>query len=165
MTRTTDIDELKKALKFKSNAEVLRTMDKLVLRKDFHRALADAGLGMDTIAKKYKDLLDSPSDKTQLGTLIALMKSLGLDKYEVIDEGARDWEDTLLKITDEERRLRSVGEADKIIDGQVEDYEVTAPAVPNSVVLQREEETKLGKELYEIINRTNSAAAESTERP
>lgn len=150
MEHTTDVDELKTALKFKSRAEVFRTMDKLAMRKDFHDALADAGLSMHTIAEKYKSLLNSGSEKVQLGALQALTKAIGIEKYEVIDEGARDWEDTLLKISEKEREQKALGIEKKQI--VIETYDVVEPPVPQSVQLKRAEEDKIGQEIYETIN-------------
>lgn len=151
MEYTTDVDELKDALKFQSRAEVFRTMDKLAMRKDFHRALSDAGLSMDSIASRYKQLLASPSEKIQLGALTALSKALGVDKYEVIDEGARDWEQTLLNITEKERNQKAIEGKAEVVE-EIEDYEVKIPPVPESIRKQREEDAKEGQELYEIIN-------------
>lgn len=156
MEHTTDVDELKTALKFKSRAEVFRTLDKLAMRKDFHRALADAGLSMDSLAGKYKVLMESDSEKIQLGALVALSKAIGVDKYEVIDEGARDWEETLLKITEKEREQKVLG----VPAAEEADYEVVVPQTPVSVQLKQAEEKKLGQEIYDTITRTKNTAAE-----
>ena len=145
LTKTDDLEELKKVAKFKSQTEVMRTLDKLSIRKSFHDALADNGLSMGVVVNRLKDLMHSSSDKTALGAVNALLKSLGLDKYDVSDDGGKSWEEILLAVYDKEREVKKEGS----IDTEAEEYEVKVPEIPESVKKRKEEEDKIGKSLYE----------------
>lgn len=141
----TDPEELKKAAGLKRVADVYRTLDKIAIRKEYHDALARNEIDLDFITKGFKDLAESSSDKIKLGSLNALLKSLGLDKYEKQEETGKSWEEEILKISETKKDVID-GE---IVEDNIEDYEVAVPDVPVETLKRQVEEKKLGKDLYE----------------
>jgi len=139
----TNVDDLVTISGAKSAAQVLVTLDKLAIRKDYHRALSDAGLSMDSIVVGIKNLaLNSSSDSVKLQSLQTLMRSLGLDKYEKDEEAGKSWEETILQLADNTSEQLGT-------DEEVEEYKVDAPIVPESVKNRQKEEKSIAKQLYE----------------
>lgn len=138
LQHTTNLDELKKIAGFHSKVEVLRTLDKLSIRKGYHDALERSGLNLDKIVDKYKQLIDEGSDRVALGAVNAVAKSLGLDKYEVSDSSGKNWEELLL-------------EAEKVESGvpKLAKYEVEVPEIPEEEKIKEAEQQEIGKSLYE----------------
>jgi hypothetical protein len=142
---TTDIKDLRKIAKFHTDAEVYRTLDKLSIRKEYHEALGRNGLGLDTIVNGIKDLcLNAEKDDTKLKGYQFLLRSLGLDKYEVDETPGKNWEELLLKI-DSRDRLTDGG---KVSEGEVL-YEVATPEVPPEVIARKERDRELNESIYE----------------
>lgn len=148
---TNDLNDLKKVAHFHTEAEVLRTLDKLAIRKEYHEALAKNGMGPDAIVAGIKDVAltaDKAGDRLKAYTTI--LKSLGLDTYDTAEEGGKDWEEILLKINDREREdadklLASGGTS--VIEGQV--YEVKIPEIPESVRVQKEKDKSIEQSIYD----------------
>jgi len=143
LQHTDDLDELKKIAKFHTKAEVLRTLDKLSIRKGFHDALEKNGLDLNYLVEKFKGLCDSDSEKISLGAANTMIKSLGLDKYDVTESSGKNWEELLVDVIDKERE-----EGTKQIEG-VTQYDVKRPEVPEEELKKQKEESELGKSLYE----------------
>lgn len=143
----TDPKELRKILGVKSTMDVYRTLDKMSIRKEYHEALARNGISLDSIVVGIKGICEnSDSDKVKLGGFALLLKSLGLDKYEAVEETAKSWEDTILKICDKETKKLS----GDVIDGKIDDdYEVEIPPMPNLEKQARIEGKELADKLYE----------------
>lgn len=146
---TSDLDDLKKVANFHSKAEVLRTLDKLAIRRDYHDALAKNGMGPDQIVQGMKEIaLSAPKDDTRLKAYQTILKSIGLDKYEASENDGKDWEDLLLKINDKERLAIADGTLEtKSTVGKL--YEVIIPEIPESVRIQREEDSDMEKSIYD----------------
>jgi len=142
----TDVKELKKIIGVKTATEVLRTLDKMQIRKEYHQALSDAGLDLNFIVGGIKNLCekDGVSDKIKLGALQTILKSIGLDKYEKDEESGKNWEELILEIADK----KSNGE---MIEGELLDneYEVNTPKLPEEVKKRQEEEKKAAEGLYD----------------
>ena len=143
LQHTDKIEDLKKIAEFHSKAEVLRTLDKLAIRKEFHNALVNNNLDLNTITVKLKELCDDPSGKIKLGTVSLLLKSLGLDKYEVGEQGTKNWEELLLEIYEKEKTTKKIGA--QVIEGK---YEVKTPKIPQEVIDKKKETSELEKSIY-----------------
>lgn len=143
----TDPLELRKLAGMRTTAEVYRCLDKLALRREYHTALSKSGIGFGTIADKLKELMDSPSQKIQLGAVNALMKSLGLEKYEQVEDAGKSWEEELIRVSEEARKE---GRDFKQIEmEEFTDYEVVTPETPTSEKERQENERKIGRDIYE----------------
>ena len=141
------LEELRRMTKIKSNAELIRTIDKLSIRQDYHRALADSGLSLDYIVKGLKDICDnSTSDKVKSNTLFGLLKSVGLEKYEAIEQGGGSWEDIMLKIIDKQEKAKEKSESDSTVDGE---YKVCQPEIPPEETERRRKNLEMEKSIYE----------------
>ena len=142
------LNELRKMAGIKSNAEVIRTLDKLAIRQEYHRSLADNQLSLDYIVKGLKEVCDTTSsDKVKSNTLFGLLRSLGLEKYEAIEQGGGSWEDIMLKIMDKQEATKKDGvKNSEIIDGE---YEVIQPETPPEEVERRRKNTEIEKSIYE----------------
>lgn len=139
----TDVNELRKLTGMKSAADVYRTLDKLAIRKEYHEALSAGGIDLDYIVNGIKGICDKgQSDSVRLKGYQTLLRSLGLDKYEKMEDTGKSWEETLLKLTDD------VQEEQKIID-EIGEYEVIAPPVPDSAKKRQKKEKEAAKSLYE----------------
>jgi hypothetical protein len=142
MSQTTNLDELKKIAGFHSKAQVLRTLDKLAIRQEFHDALVRNGMDIDNIVSGLKELcVDSSSDKVRMSGYQTLLKSLGLDKYDIQDTKDSGWEELLLKIIDKEDNG-----ADSVIPGE---YHVEPPQAPPREVEKRRKDLDIEKSIYE----------------
>lgn len=127
----------------RSAAEVYRTLDKMQLRKEYHEALSGAGIDMPYIVAGLKNLVDnSTSDKIKLGGLQTILKSIGLEKYEKQEEDGKNWEELVLELSEEK------SEENFIDTLKVDDYEVVAPPLPESVEKRQKEERDEADELY-----------------
>lgn len=143
----TNPKELRDIAGLKSVAEVYRTLDKLAIRKEYHQALAKAGVSLDYIVKGFKNLADNAEkDDTRLKSLQSLLKSVGLDKYEKEETAAQGWEEAILKAA-EKKEIDS--DNPKMIEGEFEEYKVDVPEVPEDEKKKEEKENKVGRELYE----------------
>jgi len=148
---TSDPKELRRMIGVHTVAEVYRTLDKLALRKEYHKALEDNGVSFDYIIRNIKKVLDSEDakDSDKINAVKTLLKSVGMDKYEgEALSAAGSWEEVLIKAADkkrEETEKEGVG-----IQNLLEaDYEVKEPDIPDYVKKVQEEERELGKSLYE----------------
>ncbi len=144
----TDVNELRKMAGLKFTADVFRTLDKLAIRKEYHKALGALGIDLGYIASGIKDVADTATkDSVKLKAFQTLLRSLGLERYEADDDAGKNWEETIIsafdkgdgKITEE-----AVPKLDEIEAG----YEVDVPEMPESVKKKREDETRLARELY-----------------
>lgn len=141
---TQDPTELKKMIGVKTVAEVYRTLDKLSLRKEYHKALAEKWMTFDKIVWWIKDIAEwkCVKDDVKLKAYLAILKSLWMDKYEETTSGGGSWEDLLLEKADKE--------PEKIITPEIEaEYEVVQPVMPMSLKKRKEEELADAKRLYE----------------
>jgi len=146
LTYTTDLKELKEIAKFHTEAEVLRTLDKLSIRKEYHNALVKNKLDLDYLVSGIKKICDEGgSDKVKLNALQTILKSLGLEKYDAIETQGKNWEELLLQIHDREKGVKSVDNV-----GTVEgDYEVITPEIPEEERVRREQNKEIEKSIYE----------------
>jgi hypothetical protein len=147
LQRTTDIKELRQVAQFHSDAEVYRTLDKLSIRKEYHEALGRNGLGLDTIVGGLKDLcVNADKDDTKLKAYQFLLKSIGLDKYEVDETPGKNWEELLLKINEREQAEHK--KLPEFTEGKVL-YEVDTPAIPPEVLARKEKDREMNESISE----------------
>lgn len=126
-----------------AQAEVYRTLDRIGLRQDYHRALQDEGIDLRYIVRGIKDKAENAElDSVRLAALRMLLTSLGLNRYDVSEEGNKNWEDTLLEIAERKKEVEA-------LPAPGQGYNVDVPQMPESVKAQRKQENDLGKELYE----------------
>lgn len=139
-----DIDKSAKLAGLRNATEAYRMLDRVMIRREYHDALAEEGIDLRWIVRGIKSQAENASlDSVRLSALRMLLMSLGLNTYNVAEEGTKSWEDTLLEATEQ----AEIEEANKpaLVSGR---YNVNIPAIPESVKAQRQEEEDLGKELY-----------------
>lgn len=138
---TTDPKELRKIMGVRAVADVYRTLDKLALRKEYHEALARAGISFDFIVEGIKEIAESgEKDADRLNAFRTLLKSIGLEKYDASDSSSSGtWEEELIKKLDNK----------DILLEKKEDYEVHVPQIPESAKKIKEEEEKIIGSIYE----------------
>jgi hypothetical protein len=149
MKLTQDPQELKKMIHVKTVAEVYRTLDKLAMRKEYHEALAKAGISFEFIVDGLKDLaVGSKQDGDKLKALQTLLKSLGMDKYDGdASSSTGSWEEALLKQIESNKELPAPSAEDK--DSGPSVYEVVQPEIPESAKRQIEEENETLGSIYD----------------
>ena len=141
---TQDPQKLKQMIGVRTVAEVYRTLDKMAMRKEYHAALARAGLSLDVVVKGISDLAQfGEKEDTRLKALQTVLKSLGLEKYDASDIPAGGtWEEELLKSIEKTPDQKALPEATDV------EYEVTPPELPERMKKLREEEDALTKSIY-----------------
>ena len=144
-----DPKEWRQMIGAKTMAEVYRTLDKLAIRKEYHEALARQGIDFDIIIHGIKDIaMNAVKDDTRLKGWQTILKSLGVDKYEVAAESSKDWEKLILEASDDKKQLEK-GKSDEDVKKSLEgEYEIIEPEMPNFIKDMKKEEQELGKELY-----------------
>ena len=143
----TDPKELMKMSGIKTAAGVFRTLDKLAIRKEYHTALQNAGIDLDYVVRGIKNVCENAfKDSTKLDALKVLLKSIGLDKYDVEDTSGKNWEELVLE--DDKTRKLSTGAGRVVSDIQSETYEVTVPVMPDDVKEIRDLEERDANQLY-----------------
>ena len=116
----------------------------MAIRREYHEALANAGMTLDYVVGEIKDIIGKTnSDGTKLKALQTILRSIGLDKYEKQEDSGKTWEEVILKAIEEKDRA-SV----EVIEISTEEYEVKQPKIPESAKNRMEEEKKLADELY-----------------
>lgn len=139
---TQDPKKLKEMIGVKTVADVMRTLDKIVMRKEYHSALAKLGITFDYVAKGIKKEIDTAEKSSdRLAGLNMLLKSIGLDKYDDTSIGGGTWEDALLKIRQEEEEEGIVKE--------ISEYKVIEPEMPEAIRLAKEKANMETKKLYD----------------
>lgn len=139
LTITQDPKKLKELIGVKTVAAVYRTLDKIAMRKEYHSALAKHGLSFDYIANNLKVIIDeSRKDSDKLEGIKILLKSIGLDKYEETAIGGGNWEEVLLKISDNEQKISNVKK-----------YEVIEPPMPEHIRKAKEKANQESKSIYD----------------
>lgn len=123
--------------------DTFRTLDRISIRREYHEALSAEGIDLRYIVKGIKDRADnSPNESVRLNALKTLLASLGLDRYEVAEEGNKSWEDRLLQMNVESNPKSLPFDTNN-------GYEVNVPQIPESVKQSRKQEEDLGRELYD----------------
>lgn len=138
----TDINEMRKLAGLSKAADVYRTLDKLSLRQEYHEAFARQGITFDEILAGIRQLSMTANDKTRLAAYQTLLRSLGLDKYDKGEEGGKNWEDIISDLSENKKK--------QAIEGEIVDYEVDCPAVPEDEAKKRQEEKELTGDIYVV---------------
>jgi hypothetical protein len=159
---TQDPEKLKTMIGVRTVAEVFRTLDKLALRKEYHRELSRRGVDFGFIINGIKaECLTADKSADRLKGYQILLKSLGMDKYDDAgDKTEGGWEEALRKIVDKKEKETPMLESPKDDDEggeQIEgdddevdeEYEVSFPTMPETVRLKREEDKKHEITLYD----------------
>ena len=146
MMITGNMDKAADMAGIKTAVELYRTLDRLALRKGYHKALSDEGIDLQWIVQRIKGHADGPSGQVSMQALRMLLTSLGLNQYSVEEEGQKNWEDTLLKISNEY-------EAKQLPASTNAPYAVDTPKEPEKNKEMRSKEQQIGKELYEDQSR------------
>ena len=142
---TQDPKKLRDMLHMQTVAEVYRTLDKLAMRKEYHAALAKAGISFDYITKGIKGIADEGfKDSDKLKAFQILLKSVGMDQYKEDTTSIKGtWEELLLQKIEEGKKA---GAPLLPTPGK---YEVAFPVVPESVQRAQEEEAEMTSSIYE----------------
>ena len=130
MQTTLDPNKLRKMVGVRTVAEVYRTLDKMAIRKEYHEALARRNISLDSIIDGIKDIAEKGfKDGDRLKAYQIFLRSLGLDRYDKLEESGKSWEEALMKVMEnDEKKLDAQKD---VIDG---DYEVNAPEPPSSEI-------------------------------
>jgi hypothetical protein len=144
-----DIQKVKQIAKIHSDAELNRMIDKLSIRKEYHQALANNGMKLDTIVREIKLLCATSKDDVKLKAYTFLLKSLGLDKYEELGASGKSWEELILRISEQEK----IDNPQKVnaIEGSII-YPVNVPEIPEEVASRRKAEAEMTRSIYEPKN-------------
>lgn len=141
---TQDPNKLREMTGIATVAGVYRTLDKMAMRKEFHDALLRAGISFDYVVDGIKGIADNAEkDDTRLKALQTILKSLGMDKYDVTEaDGGGTWEEELLKLNEKRN-------ATKALPAPSADYDVKTPVIPDEVKKMRQDEDKVTGGIYE----------------
>lgn len=140
---TQNPDELRKMIGVKKVADVFRTLDKLSLRKEFHKALVKSGIDFEYIVGGLKTEAETAiKSADRIKVYQTLLKSLGMDSYDDASEGGGKWEEDLIKKIEEDKQKQ------KLLEEPNGEYYVNMPEVPESVKRKKEAEKELGKSIY-----------------
>lgn len=140
---TQDPKKLKEMIGVRTVAEVYRTLDKIVMRKEYHVALAKFGITFDYIVEKIKYEIDNAEKSSErLMAINILLKSIGLDKYEESATQGVGWEEALLKLSEGKEETKEKA----LVGGE---YEVVQPIIPEVIRIAKEKEKQEGRSLYE----------------
>jgi len=139
----TDVKDLRKLAGLKTVAEVYRTMDKMSMRREYHNALAALGVDFMYLVGGIKKVCDGKdsSDKDRLKGYDMLLKSVGMDKYEKMEDSGKSWEEAILALAGEGVAKDMSTDAEGV-------YEVNAPEIPDDERVKEEEEKKLADSFY-----------------
>jgi len=140
----TDPKDMKKIAGLRTAADVYRTLDKMSLRREYHEALSRCGIDFDYLIGGIKKICDkSDSDKVRLKGFEMLLRSVGLDKYDKIEDTSKNWEDTIIKLSEDGTPMGKSPTADR------SDYTVDTPLTPPEEAKKRAEEQALAESFYE----------------
>jgi hypothetical protein len=145
-----DIQKVKQIAKIHSDAELNRMIDKLSIRKEYHQALANNGMKLDTIVREIKLLCATSKDDVKLKAYTFLLKSLGLDKYEELGASGKSWEELILRISEQEKI--DSPQKQNVIEGGSIVYPVKIPEIPEEVASRRKAEAEMTRSIYEPKN-------------
>jgi hypothetical protein len=147
MKTTQDPKKLAQMSGIRTVAEVFRTLDKMAMRREFHRAFERLEIDFDFILKGIKEECTGASKASdRLKAYQILLRSLGMDSYkEKVTEGGGGWEEALQKISTKENGQEQLS----LPVAEQEEYEVERPEIPDSVKQKRDLENKEGKGLYD----------------
>lgn len=159
MQTTDDPQKLKAIVGFQRVAEVYRTLDKMSMRREYHDALARAGISFDFIVSGLKTVAETGyKDADKVNALKVLLKSLGMEKYDVSDTpSGSTWEEMILKNVNAPEKKLSLPTGDEIdIPDSVEeeespdfgDYDVVVPEAPEFIKRMEEKEDDMSSTLY-----------------
>jgi hypothetical protein len=124
---------------------VLKTLDKLAIRKEFHDALERNGLDIQSIVAGIQNIcVTAEKDDTRLKGYQTILKAVGLDKYETDDSGGKNWEELLVKLNEVENK--KLEPAKGVTEAK---YEVIQPTIPDDVKKRLEKDREVGKSIYE----------------
>lgn len=143
---TQDPKKLREMMGVKTVAEVYRTLDKLAMRKEYHEALANAGVSFEYIVGGIKGIADEGfKDTDRLRAFQTLLKSVGMDTYkENTTAITGTWEEILLKKIEEGKKEG----LDKQLSLPVQ-YEVKQPVIPESAKKKQDEEEEMTSSIYD----------------
>lgn len=136
----------KQMIGVKTMAELYRTLDKLSIRKEYHKALSNNGIDFDFIVSGIKNSCFAEKEDIRLKAYQTLLKSLGMEKYEeAAADSGKNWEEILSAASDKENAI----EASSDIIKEVDEYAVTQPEIPEFLKIKQKEEREIGRQLYE----------------
>lgn len=143
---TQDPEKLRDMLHMKKVVEVYQSIDKLVNRKEYHDALFRAGVSFDFIVNGIKGVaLNAFKDGDRLKAYQVFLKSIGVDKYENDSNGSGGtWEEELLKSIESSKTIEEQKQIGEIIQ-----YEVKQPEIPESAKKAMAEEEETTSSIYE----------------
>lgn len=118
--------------------DVFAAIDRLSLRKEFHAALGRAGLDLDTVAKRLKQVIEDDDPEISIKGISVLLKSVGLEKNEEAVAPPTGWEEEVWK----------KGEAIDTEETEDGKYEVVEPEMPESLKAEKKKEQEESEKLF-----------------
>jgi hypothetical protein len=152
---TQDPKELKKMIGVRTVAEVYRTLDKMALRKEYHKSLQKAGIDFNYIINGLKnESQTAPKSADRIKVYQILLKSLGMESYQDAgDAGGGSWEELIASKLEQNKEVNSSSIIDsseiKKLSAPNTVYDVKVPKVPDSIKKKQEKEYIVAKSLYE----------------
>jgi hypothetical protein len=134
----------KKMAGIQKMSELWKTLDKLSIRKEYHKALVRNGVDLDTIVEGIADIAKNGTETNRLKAWQTFLKSVGMDEYKIEEGGGgTGWEDMMRNIIEESPNGKSE------LDTGIEEYDVIEPEIPEEEQERMKEEREVGKSLYE----------------
>jgi hypothetical protein len=156
---TKDPEKIRQLLGLQRVSEVLSTLNALAIRKEYHSSLIRNGVEFDYLIRGIKNIADDSTEKgaTRLKAFLSLLKSLGVDKFDIPSgSSGTGWEDELMKRLEGEKKEPELLELES---GEVEEnitvhdpiveiptydpaalYKVVEPKMPERIVDQKKRE-------------------------
>lgn len=148
MQVTDNPKELRRAIGVRAVADVVRTLDKLTIRREYHESLSRNDVSLDFIVGGIKTIAQtSDKDATRLKAYQTLLRSIGLERYEDIEDKGKGWEEMLV---DMQQKQISNGGNSAFLPPTEGDYDVNTPSVPAAEESKQNAEKELGRQLYGI---------------
>lgn len=136
----TDPEELKRLSGIKRSADLMVTMDRLSLRREFHEAMYRAGLTPDKLMTTLSDHVDSTDAKVSIKAVEVTLKMLSMFRPESSSGDVKSWEEIVLE------KATAIQEGDmKQISQPV--YDVKIPEVPPDMAEMAEQVRNEGRSI------------------
>ncbi len=155
MKVTQDPEKLRQMIGVKRVADVYKTLDKMAMRREYHKALENAGVSFDfLVAGLAAEATNGEKSRDRIQALSILLKSVGMDKYDA-EEGSSSggtWEQELIKTLEAEKQDKKSATAalpSADLANLDTDYVINTPVIPASARAKRDEENAAFGSIYE----------------
>ena len=145
MTKSDKPKEWRKLSGIHSMTALWKTLDKMSIRKEYHEALVRNGIDLDTIVDGIAEIARDGKESNRLRAWQTILRSIGLSEYKDAEmAGGVGWEDAMRNILEDKVK----GEDARVLEGEVEAYDVVEPAIPEDEVGRLDDEKKMSEDLF-----------------